>query len=69
MGNYSEYPIRDQDGETRRTLDLLQGWGSPGRKSFRARLGRALVALGKALQDAKPVRTSKLASALRCEVR
>jgi hypothetical protein len=38
VADYSEFPIHDQDGETRRTLDLVQGWGSTGRGSLRSRL-------------------------------
>ena len=27
---YKDFPIRDQDTETRQTLDILQAWGTPG---------------------------------------
>ena len=27
---YKDFPIRDQDTETRQTLDMLQAWGRPG---------------------------------------
>jgi hypothetical protein len=27
---YKDFPIRDQDTESRQTLDLLQCWGGPG---------------------------------------
>ena len=27
---YKDFPIRDQDTDTRQTLDLLQAWGRPG---------------------------------------
>ncbi len=40
MVDYSGFPIRDQDGETRQTLDLLQGWGwSRGNRSGRVWAG------------------------------
>lgn len=66
MVDYSEFPIRDQDGETRQTLDLLQGWGLVARESFRSRLGRALVAIGSALQRTGPVRKNTQASPSHC---
>jgi hypothetical protein len=53
----TRFLVRDQDWETRRTLDLLQGWGSAGREPLRSRLGRALVALGRALQKGEPIRS------------
>jgi hypothetical protein len=31
---YEAFPIRDQDTDQQRTLDLLQGWRSPRRGSF-----------------------------------
>jgi hypothetical protein len=40
-----DYLIRDQDGDTPRTLDLLQGWGPPLRPPLRARAARALIRL------------------------
>jgi hypothetical protein len=44
-----DYLIRDQDGDTPRTLDLLQGWGPPLRPPFRARLARLLIRLATGL--------------------
>jgi hypothetical protein len=38
-----DYLIRDQDGGTPRTLDLLQGWGPPLRLPVRARAARLLI--------------------------
>lgn len=69
MVDYSEFPIRDQDGETRHTLDLLQGWGSASRGSLRSRLGRALVAIGNALQRTEPVERAAQASPSHCGLR
>jgi hypothetical protein len=66
VADYSEFPIRDQDVETRQTLDLLQGWGSSGRESLRWRLGRVLVAAGNALQKTRQVREAVPASPSHC---
>jgi hypothetical protein len=44
-----DYLIRDQDGDTPRTLDLLQGWGPPLRPPLRARLARLLIRLANRL--------------------
>jgi hypothetical protein len=66
VADYSEFPIRDQDVETRQTLDLLQGWGSSGRKSLRWRLGWVLVAAGNALQKTRQVREAVPASPSHC---
>jgi hypothetical protein len=30
---YKDFPIRDQDTDTRQTLDMLQAWGRPGGRS------------------------------------
>jgi hypothetical protein len=38
-----DYLIRDQEGDTPRTLDLLQGWGPPLRPPLRARAARMLI--------------------------
>ncbi len=46
----TRFLIRDQDDDTRRTLDLLQAWGPPAREPLRMRAGRALVRLGRRLQ-------------------
>lgn len=67
--DYSEFPIRDQDGDTRQTLDLLQGWRPVSRGSFRSRLGRALVAVGERLRQGKPARRPELASSSQCALR
>ena len=40
-----DYLIRDQDGDTPRTLDLLQAWGPPLRPPFRACAARLLIRL------------------------
>jgi hypothetical protein len=40
-----DYLIRDQDGGTPRTLDLLQAWGPPLRPPLRARTARLLIRL------------------------
>jgi hypothetical protein len=64
--DYSKYLIRDQDGKTRRTLDLLQGWGLPVRESIRSRLGRALMTVGNALQRTGPVRKATQTSPSHC---
>lgn len=40
-----DYLIRDQDGGTPRTLDLLQAWGPPLRPPLRARAARLLIRL------------------------
>jgi hypothetical protein len=40
-----DYLIRDQDGDTPRTLDLLQAWGPPLRPPLRARAARLLIRL------------------------
>jgi hypothetical protein len=69
MVDYSEFPIRDQDWETRQTLDLLQGWGAISRESFRSRLGRALVAIGNALQRTGPVQKTPQVSPSHCGLR
>ena len=69
MADYSEFPIRDQDGETRQTLDLLQDWRPVSRGSFRARLGRALVAVGKALQRTGPIRQAAQTTPSHCGLR
>ena len=69
MAVYSEFPIRDQDGETRQTLDLLQEWRSVSRGSFRSRLGRALVAVGNALQRTGPIRKATQTSPSHCGLR
>ena len=46
MGEYRlDYVIRDQDGGTPRTLDLLQAWGPPLRLPLRARTARLLIRL------------------------
>jgi hypothetical protein len=47
---YRHFPIRDQDNDSSRPLDLLQGWRSPGWKRFRAHLGCALSSLLKRFQ-------------------
>ncbi len=44
-----EYLIRDQDGQTPRTLDLLQGWGPPLRPPLRARVARLLIRIANRL--------------------
>jgi hypothetical protein len=67
--DYSKYLIRDQDGETRRTLDLLQGWGLPVRESIRSRLGRALMTVRERLRQGKPARRPELASSSQCALR
>lgn len=69
MADDSEFPIRDQGGEPRQTSDLLQGWGSAARVSFRSRLGRALVAIGNALQGTGPTRKSPRGSPSHCGLR
>ena len=69
VADYSEFPIRDQDVETRQTLDLLQGWRSVGPGSFRLRLGRALVRVGNALLGWRPVRKATLTPPSHCEQR
>jgi hypothetical protein len=46
MGEHRlDYLIRDQDGDTPRTLDLLQAWGPPLRPPLRARAARLLIRL------------------------
>jgi hypothetical protein len=65
----TRFLVRDQDWETRRTRDLLQGWGSAGREPLRSRLGRALVALGRALQKGEPIRSETRTRVLQCELR
>jgi hypothetical protein len=42
---YKDFPVRDQDTDIRQTLDLLQGWGLPGRGIVRGlfRRGAAFV--------------------------
>jgi hypothetical protein len=40
-----DYLIRDQDGDTPRTLGLLQAWGLPLRPPLRARAARLLIRL------------------------
>ena len=47
---YRHFPIRDQDNDSIRPLDLLQGWRLPGQERFRTRLGFALSSLLKRLQ-------------------
>jgi hypothetical protein len=42
---YKDFPVRDQDTETRQTLDLLQGWGTPGHGIVRGILRRGFAAL------------------------
>jgi hypothetical protein len=69
MRDYSEYLIRDQDGETRQPLDLLHGWRSAGRESLRSRLGRGLVALGRALQGGKSIRQPRSSFPAQCGIR
>lgn len=69
VADYSEFPIRDQDGDARQTLDLLQGWRAARRGSFRARLGRVLMAVGNALQRAEPVRNATQTFPFHCGLR
>ncbi len=42
---YKDFPIHDQDSETRRTLDMLQAWGRPGGGNLRKLVERGFSAL------------------------
>jgi hypothetical protein len=42
---YRDFPIRDQDGETPQTLDLLQAWGRPGGGVVRDLVQRGFMTL------------------------
>ena len=68
-GVYEEFVIRDQDGDTVQPLDLLQGWGRPGRERLRVRLGRALVTLGRLLTGEKSDPRTALMSSSMCGLR
>jgi len=52
---YKEFPIRDQDTEVRRTLDLLQALGAPAREPLGRRLRRGFMAVANWLQAGSPV--------------
>lgn len=69
MAVYSEFPIRDQDGETRQTLDLLHHWRPVSRGPIRFRLGRALVAVGEVLQRTGPIRQAAQTPRSHCGLR
>ena len=51
---YEHFVIRDQDHDTIRPLDLLQGWAPRGREPLRPRLGRLLAAIGNWLHGMSP---------------
>jgi len=53
---YAKFPIRDQDVEVRRTLDVLQAWGAPAREPLGARLRHGLVVVANWLHAGSPVR-------------
>ena len=42
---YRDFPVRDQDTDIRQTLDLLQGWGTPGRGIVQGFLRRGFAAV------------------------
>jgi hypothetical protein len=47
---YRSFPIRDQETDDRRPLDLLQAWGAPARAPLRLRLRQGLGALARWLR-------------------
>jgi hypothetical protein len=47
---YRDYPIRDQETDESRPLDLLQAWGAPSRPPFRHRVRRFVAAVATWLQ-------------------
>jgi len=66
---YRHFLIRDQDNDSIRPLDLLQGWGSPGREQLRARLPRAFSSFLKRLRGVSACACSGRVSSRQCGVR
>ncbi len=51
------YLIRDQEGQTPCTLDLLQGWGPPLRPPLRVRVAHLLIRIANRLSPPGQVDT------------
>ena len=70
---YKNFPIRDQDADDRRSLDLLQAWGAPARAPLRLRLRQGLGGLARWLRAEPMFGTARVPSSsnkcLRVEMR
>jgi hypothetical protein len=66
---YAHFLVRDQDGDSRHTLGLLQGWGGATRGRWLARLGKAVAWLGWKLVGHQPSRRMPHGPVAQCGIR
>ena len=59
---YKNFPIRDQETDDQRPLDLLQAWGAPARAPLRLRLGQGLGGLARWLRAEPMLGTAQVPS-------